>query len=50
MDFMLTQLNHGVVLTDNVNANDFTIPATFPFLALPHQPLFSTSVDDGTRN
>jgi Domain of unknown function (DUF4331) len=50
IDFLLTQINHTTTLTDNVNANDLTIPATFPFLALPHQPLFSVSVDDGTRN
>jgi len=50
VDNVLTMLNNGTTLTDNVNANDFSIPTTFPFLALPHQPLFSTSVDDGTRN
>jgi len=50
MDIILTFLNSGTTLTDNVNGNDSTIPSTFPFLALPHQPLFNTSVDDGTRN
>ncbi len=50
IDYVLTKLNHTTTLTDNVNGNDSTIPTTFPFLALPHQPLFSTNVDDGTRN
>jgi hypothetical protein len=50
VDTVLTKLNNDSPLTDNVNSNDVTTPVTFPFLALPHQPLFTTSVDDGTRN
>lgn len=38
----------GVV--DNVNGNDKTFGDTFPFLAPPHQPAATGTVDDGTRN
>lgn len=50
VDTVLTLLNHGNTLTDNIPAGDSAIPTTFPFLALPHQPRFDTNVDDGTRN
>ncbi len=50
IDVILTLLNHGTTLVDNVNSNERSIPATFPFLSLPHQPLFNTNVDDETRN
>jgi hypothetical protein len=50
IDTVLTLMNHGNTLTDNIPSNEFAIPVSFPFLALPHQPLFTTSTDDGTRN
>ncbi len=50
MDFILTQINHNTALGDGVNANDVALPVVFPYLALPHVPLFNTSTDDQTRN
>jgi len=50
VDTILTNINNGTTLSDGVNANDSTIPTTFPFLPLPHQPRYDTNVDDGTRN
>ncbi len=47
---MLTTINHGTPLGDNVPANDKTVPTVFPFLPTPNQPFFNTSVDDQTRN
>jgi hypothetical protein len=50
VDYILTQVNHGAPLGDNVPANELPPNFSFPFLALPHQPLFNDSVDDRTRN
>jgi hypothetical protein len=41
--------NQALTTGDNVNENDATFGAAFPFFAPPHQPLDS-GVDDGTRN
>ncbi len=50
IDFILTQLANGATTGDNVDANDVPLMDTFPFLALPHQPLANPNTDDGTRN
>lgn len=50
VDYVLTRVNHGGTLGDNVTANELPPNFTFPFLAPPHQPLFNDSVDDRTRN
>jgi hypothetical protein len=50
MDTILTLINNGTTLTDNVAANDAPFRTVFPFFASPHQPSYTTSVDDGTRN
>jgi hypothetical protein len=50
VDYVLTSVNHSATLGDNVNSNELPPNFTFPFLALPHQPLFNGSVDDRTRN
>jgi uncharacterized protein DUF4331 len=50
VDTLLNIITNGVVTTgDSVNANERPFQDTFPFLALPHQPLAS-GVDDDTRN
>jgi hypothetical protein len=49
-DYVLTQINHGATLGDNVPSNELPPNFLFPFLALPHQPLFNDIVDDRTRN
>ncbi len=57
IDTLLNIITNGLVTPqtistpggDNVPANDVPFQNTFPFLALPHQPLAS-GVDDGTRN
>jgi len=41
--------NQGLTQGDNVNSNEVPIPATFPFFALPNQPLENPAVDN-TRN
>lgn len=48
--YVLTQVNHGATLDDNVSGNELPPNLSFPFLPLPHQPLFTDSVDDRTRN
>jgi hypothetical protein len=48
--YVLTQVNHGATLDDNVSANELPPNPTFPYLAPPHQPLFTDAVDDRTRN
>lgn len=50
VSYVLTQVNHGATLDDNVPANELPPNLSFPFLALPHQPLFTDNVDDRTRN
>jgi hypothetical protein len=50
VDYILTKLNHQNTLSDGVNASDMPLSATFPYLGLPHAPLFNTNVDDSTRN
>ena len=50
IDTLLAIITNGSITTgDNVNANEVPFLNSFPFLALPHQPLDS-GVDDGTRN
>jgi hypothetical protein len=50
VDTLLNIITNGVITTgDNVNGNEVPFQSTFPFLALPHQPLAS-GVDDQTRN
>lgn len=41
--------NQGLTLGDNVNSNDVPLGSTFPFFALPNQPLENPVVDN-TRN
>ncbi len=51
IDTILTVINNGNKLGDNVNASDIPPQSAFPFFALPHQPLGDPAiVDDGTRN
>jgi uncharacterized protein DUF4331 len=51
VDTLLTVITNGTITTgDNVNANEKPFQDTFPFLALPHQPFPSGTVDDFTRN
>ena len=45
MDTVLTTINNGNLLSDNVNASDVLPQNTFPFFALPHQPLNPADVD-----
>lgn len=42
--------NQAITTGDNVNANEKPIQDTFPFLALPHQPFPTGTIDDFTRN
>lgn len=49
IDIILTIIANGAPLGDNCNASDIPPQDSFPFLALPHQPLDS-GVDDNTRN
>jgi len=51
VDTLLNIITNGTITTgDNVNANEVPLQDTFPFLALPHQPLGTGIVDDFTRN
>lgn len=50
IDIILTIINNGSPLGDNVNASDIPPQDQFPFLALPHQPQPTGVVDDQTRN
>ena len=51
IDTLLTIITNGAITTgDNVNANEVAFQDQFPFLALPHQPLPSGTIDDQTRN
>lgn len=49
VDILLTLINNGSPLGDNVNTNGGTTD-TFPFFHLPNQPQPAGVVDDGTRN
>lgn len=51
IDTLLNIITNGVITTgDNVNANEKPLQDTFPFLALPHQPFPTGTIDDFTRN
>lgn len=50
IDTLLTIINNGTPLGDNVNASDVPPQDHFPFLALPQQPQAAGVVDDNTRN
>ena len=48
---LLTVINNGVYLSDNVPASDIPPQDVFPFLALPQQARGANGViDDNTRN
>ena len=46
---LLTVINNGSLLSDNVPGNDVPFRSIFPFYAKPHQPLPAGSTDD-TKN
>lgn len=50
IDTIVTLVNNGVALKDNVNDNDVVLPSTFPFFAPPAQPFAAGVIDDRTRN
>jgi hypothetical protein len=50
IDILLTLVNNGNTLGDNVNANDMPFRTTFPFLAPSQQPRVPGTIDDSTRN
>ena len=50
IDTLVTLINNGVPIKDNVNDNDVTLPSTFPFFARPTQPFAAGVTDDRTRN
>jgi hypothetical protein len=50
IDTLLTLINNGTPLSDNVNGNDVPLQNNFPFFALPQQPRNSGVLDDNTRN
>jgi hypothetical protein len=50
MDTIITIINNGSFLGDNVNSNDVVFQNKFPFLALSQQPRLPGTVDDKTRN
>lgn len=50
VDTIMTILNSGSALGDNVNANDVPFQAVFPYLGLPQQPRANGVLDDNTRN
>jgi hypothetical protein len=50
IDTILTVINNGTPLGDNVNANDVPLRDTFPFIGAPQQPRDTGTVDDNTRN
>jgi hypothetical protein len=47
---ILTLVNNGNFLTDNVPGNDVPLGDTFPFFAPPQQPRGPGVIDDNTRN
>src|SRR5262245_20435108 len=50
MDTIITIINNGSFLGDNVNGNDLAFQNNFPFLALSQQPRLPGTIDDSTRN
>jgi hypothetical protein len=50
IDTIVTLVNNGVPIKDNVNDNDVVLPSTFPFFAPPTQPFAAGVIDDRTRN
>jgi len=50
IDTIVTIINNGSFLGDNVNANDLAFQNKFPFLALSQQPRLPGTIDDNTRN
>ena len=50
IDTIVTLINNGTHLGDNVNANDLVFQNKFPFLALSQQPRLPGTIDDKTRN
>ncbi len=50
IDTIVTLINNGVAIKDNVNDNDVVLPSTFPFFAPPTQPFAAGVTDDRTRN
>lgn len=50
VDTFLTVVANGTTLGDGVNASDVAPQSTFPFFALPQQPLANGVTDDNTRN
>ena len=51
VDILLNIITNGAITSgDNVNANEKPFQDTFPFLALPHQPFPTGTIDDFTRN
>src|SRR5262245_13266255 len=50
VDTIVTIINNGSFLSDNVSANDLAFQNKFPFLALSQQPRLPGTVDDKTRN
>lgn len=50
IDTIVTLVNNGVPIKDNVNDNDVVLPSTFPFFAPPAQPFAAGVIDDKTRN
>ena len=47
---LLTIINNGHALSDNVNANDVPLRDVFPFFGLSQQPRDTGVIDDNTRN
>ena len=50
IDTILTIINNGSPLGDNVNGNDVAFRDVFPYLAPPQQPRDTGVTDDNTRN
>ena len=50
IDTIVTLVNNGVALKDNVNDNDVGMRNVFPFFAQPAQPFPAGVIDDRTRN
>jgi hypothetical protein len=50
IDTIVTLVNNGVALKDNVNDNDVGMRGAFPFFAAPAQPFPAGVIDDRTRN
>lgn len=50
IDTILTAINNGTTLSDNVDGNDVPRRDTFPFIGAPQQPRDPGVTDDNTRN